>query len=103
MRTLGREDGAIAVLASLVLLVSLTASAFAVDLGALVLEQREARKVVDLAALDAVLVFSERSAEFSDPQAGAEHSAPPATTSSPVTAGRSAPRSVVSTRARSCP
>ena len=69
---LGAEDGAIAVLASVLLLVSLAASALAVDVGALALEQREMRKVADLAALDAVLVLSDRSGEFPDAQDGAE-------------------------------
>lgn len=72
LQRIGREDGAIAVMGSIFLLVSLAASALAVDVGSVVFEQREARKVADLAALDAVLVFTDRAADFADPQAGAE-------------------------------
>ncbi len=72
LERLGRDDGAVAVLASVLMLVSLAASAMAIDVGALVFEQREMRKVADLAALDAVLVLTDRSSEFADPQAGAE-------------------------------
>lgn len=72
LHRLRRDDGAIAVLASGVMLLCLAASALAIDVGALVFQEREMRKVADLAALDAVLVLSERSAEFPDPQAGAE-------------------------------
>lgn len=72
LHRLRRDEGAIAVLASGVMLLCLAASALAIDVGALVFQEREMRKVADLAALDAVLVLSERSAEFPDPQAGAE-------------------------------
>lgn len=65
------ESGSIAVMGAGFLIVALLASAFAVDVGHLVLQQRELQKVADLAALDGVQALGLRRHEFAAPATAA--------------------------------
>lgn len=62
------ETGAVAIVGALFLVVALLGAALAVDIGNQVYNQRELRKVVDLAALDAIRAVGDRQGEVTDAQ-----------------------------------